>query len=326
MYFPPKIHGSVQETIQPVYRSHAKPNREPPLNQSMRRGPGATASREQLFVDAEEETVYALSCLLVHPGEPVADPHPSPEHLMKIFRFATAALLIGWNYPLAAPAQQLPATTSSTDSIYEYRRPTPDGSGKYYMGREISLVMGHQGAGWLERPTREREERTDLFIERLPIESDDVVADIGAGTGYFSFPVGARVPQGRVLAVDIQPEMLAIIEQRRQAAGVENVHAVRGTITDPGLPSAAVDLIFIVDAYHEFSHPREMGVAMYDALKPGGRLVLLEYRGEDPRVPIKLLHKMTEAQTRRELEAVGFEWVRTEDFLPQQHFLVFQKR
>lgn len=245
---------------------------------------------------------------------------------MKIFRLTTAAVLIGWSYPLAAPAQQLPPAATSADSIYEYRRPTADGSGKYYMGREISLVMGHQGAGWLERSTREREERTDLFIERLPLEPDDVVADIGAGTGYFSFPVAARVPQGRVLAVDIQPEMLAIVEQRRRTAGVSNVQPVRGTITDPRLPSGAVDLIFIVDAYHEFSHPREMGLAMFEALKPGGRLVVLEYRGEDPRVPIKPLHKMTEAQTRRELEAVGFEWVRTDDFLPQQHFIVFQKR
>lgn len=217
------------------------------------------------------------------------------------------------------------ARPAQADTTYQQRAATADGTGKYYMGREISLVMGHLGAAWLERPTREREERTDLFIQSLPVDSDDVVADIGAGTGFFSFPVAERVSDGKVLAVDIQPEMLAIIEQRKREAGVENVETVLGTVTDPGLPEGAVDLIFIVDAYHEFSHPREMGQAMFRALKPGGRLVLLEYRGEDPTVPIKLLHKMTEAQVRRELGSIGFEWSRTEDFLPQQHFLVFEK-
>jgi precorrin-6B methylase 2 len=228
---------------------------------------------------------------------------------------------------LAAPAaavQALP-TASAADTAYVSGPQTPDGTGKYYMGREISLVMGHLGATWLERPTRQEEERTDLFIQRLPIDPDDVVADIGAGTGFFSFPIAQRVPQGRVLAVDIQPEMLAIISRRRQSLGIPNVEPILGQIDDPGLPSGAVDLIFIVDAYHEFSHPREMARAMFDALKSGGRLVLLEYRGEDPTVPIKPLHKMTEAQARRELTSVGFEWSRTEDFLPQQHFLVFEK-
>ena len=225
----------------------------------------------------------------------------------------------------ASPDQPLAAQTAAADTLYEQRMATPDGTGKYYMGREISLVMGHLGAGWLERPEREREERTDLFIQRLPVEPDDVVADIGAGTGYFSFPIAERVPDGRVLAVDIQPEMLATIEQRQRELGVNNVEGVLGTVSDPGLPAAGVDLIFIVDAYHEFSHPREMGRAMFDALVPGGQLVLIEYRGEDPRVPIKLLHKMTEAQAIREMSSLGFEWVRTEDFLPWQHFMVFEK-
>jgi SAM-dependent methyltransferase len=228
-----------------------------------------------------------------------------------------------------SPVQLLavqPATLPvAVDTAYQYRAATPDGIGKFYMGREISQVMGHLGADWLERPTREREERTDLFIARLPVEPDFVVADIGAGTGYFSLPIAERVPEGRVLAVDIQPEMLAIIEQKRREAAAGNLETVLGSIEDPGLPSAAVDLIFIVDAYHEFSHPREMGKAMFESLRPGGRLVLLEYRAEDPTVPIKQLHKMTEAQARREMEVLGFEWVRTEDFLPQQHFLVFRK-
>jgi len=221
--------------------------------------------------------------------------------------------------PFAVPGQ------AADEPAYETIRPSRDGIGKVYMGREISRVMGHLGAGWLERDSREREERTDLFIERLPLEADDVVADIGAGTGYFSFPVAERVPDGCVLAVDIQPEMLDIIERRRAELGVDNVEAVQGTETDPNLPAGAVDLIFIVDAYHEFSHPREMALAMHEALEPGGTLVLVEYRGEDPSVPIKPLHKMTEAQARRELEAAGFTWRRTEDYLPQQHVLIFGK-
>ncbi len=210
-------------------------------------------------------------------------------------------------------------------SYYEQGRPTRDGIGKVYMDREISYVMGHLGAGWLERPDREREERTDLLIENLPLESDDVIADIGAGTGYFSFPMAQRVPDGKVLAVDIQQEMLDIIADRIEGGAPANVETILGTETDPNLPDAAVDLILIVDAYHEFSYPREMGEAMAAALKPGGTLVLIEYRGEDPRVPIKRLHKMTQAQAKREMAVIGLDWERTEDFLPQQHFLVFRK-
>ncbi len=225
----------------------------------------------------------------------------------------------------AAGETSVSVAAGSATAIYEQRAPSRDGTGKVYLGREISRVMGHLGAGWLERSSREAEERTDLFVAQLPLEADDVVADIGAGTGYFSFPIAERVPQGRVLAVDIQPEMLAIVERRRREQGVDNVEPVLGTATDPGLPEAAVDLAFIVDAYHEFSHPREMADAIFRALVPGGSLVLVEYRGEDPSVPIKPLHKMTERQARRELSAAGFVWVRTDDYLPQQHVLVFEK-
>ena len=211
------------------------------------------------------------------------------------------------------------------DGRYEQRAPNRDGIGKFYLGREISHVMGHRGAAWLERPEREREERTDLLIDLLPIEPDDVVADIGAGTGYFTFPVAERVPDGRVLAVDIQPEMLAIIEERNRASTLGNVETVLGRIDDPGLAASSVDLIFIVDAYHEFSHPYEMGTVMASALRPGGQLVLVEYRAEDRRVPIKRLHKMSQAQAKKEMAAIGLEWVRTEDDLPQQHVLIFRK-
>jgi len=214
---------------------------------------------------------------------------------------------------------------AADSATYRYGKASRDGIGKYYLGREISHVMGHMGAAWLERPEREREERTDLIIENLPLDEDDVVADIGAGTGYFSFPIAERVPRGKVLAVDIQQEMLDIIEFRKGAGAAANVEGVLGAEDDPRLPEAGVDLILIVDAYHEFSYPFEMGKAMVKSLKPGGRVVLIEYRGEDRSVPIKPLHKMTQEQARTEMAAVGLEWVRTEDFLPQQHFMVFRR-
>ena len=208
---------------------------------------------------------------------------------------------------------------------YTYGRASRDGIGKFYMGREISHVMGHLGAEWLERSARRREERTDRLVARLPLEPDSVVADIGAGTGYFSFRIAERVPQGKVLAVDIQQEMLDMIESRMQQEQVRNIEMILGTEQDPRLAENSVDLVLLVDAYHEFSWPREMAEGMFRALKPGGRLVLVEYRGEDPNIPIKRLHKMTERQARKEMEAVGLKWERTGDFLPQQHFMVFQR-
>ncbi len=215
------------------------------------------------------------------------------------------------------------ASLGSTD--YVQGAATVDGIGKFYMGREISQVMGHLGAGWLERDTREQEERTDLLLDFLFQLDARTVADIGVGTGYFALPWARRLENGRVIGVDIQPEMLAILTSRATAMGLDNVHAVRGAIDDPRLPPGEVDVVLIVDAYHEFSHPREMMEGIVRGLRPGGRVVLVEYRGEDPLVPIKELHKMTEAQAVRELGAVGLVWVETAGFLPQQHVLVFEK-
>lgn len=212
---------------------------------------------------------------------------------------------------------------ADVDGVYDYGSASRDGIGKFYMGREISHVMGHLGAGWLERNSRQREERTDLLLSNLPIEPDSTVVDLGAGTGYFSLPMAKRAPDGRVLAVDIQPEMLAIIESRSKEADLDNVELVRATETDPNLPLAEVDLVLIVDAYHEFSHPREVMRAIARSLRKDGRVYLIEYRGEDPDIPIKRLHKMTQEQAKKELAAAGLEWIETLGFLPQQHVLVF---
>ena len=242
-------------------------------------------------------------------------------------RIRTAVIALGiLLMQSACSASETAGTTIDADeSVYRSGPASRDGIGKFYMGREISHVMGHRGAMWLERPEREREERTDLLIEALPLNEDSIVADIGAGTGYFSFPMAERVPAGKVLAVDIQQEMLDIVEARKADGAPANVETVLGDEQNPNLPDSSVDLILIVDAYHEFSYPHEMGLAMARALKPGGLLVLIEYRAEDRSVPIKPLHKMTEEQARREMAAVGLDWVRTEDFLPQQHFLVFRR-
>ena len=211
---------------------------------------------------------------------------------------------------------------------YEYRKDhDPDGIGKFYIGREIAQVMGHLAADWLERPEREREERPTKLLEALKIKPGEVIADIGAGSGYFTFRLAERTgPKGKVLAVDIQPEMLAIIRQRMKERNVTNIELIQGTESDPKLPAAAVDLILLVDVYHEFSHPWEMTTAMVRALKPGGRLVFVEYRLEDPEVPIKLVHKMSQKQVLKEMEPHPLKWVGTLDTLPRQHIIVFRKK
>lgn len=217
------------------------------------------------------------------------------------------------------------AARSAETTLYVSGPATVDGIGKYYMGREISQVMGHLGAGWLERGSREAEERTDLLMEFLVEQGGTRVADIGAGTGYFALPWAALVPGVEVLAVDIQPEMLDIIRRRAAELDLDRVRPVLGTVEDPRLPEGEVNVVLLVDAYHEFSHPREMMQGIVRGLRPGGRLIMVEYRAEDPTVPIKELHKMSEEQAVREVTSVGLEWVRTEDFLPTQHVLVFTK-
>lgn len=202
-----------------------------------------------------------------------------------------------------------------------------DATGKVYLGRFISHVMGHQGAGWLERPEREREELPRTLIRLMDIGPGDHVADIGVGSGYHTRRIAPIVgPEGQVYAVDIQPEMLALLQEGLAAEGITNVTSVLGEIDDPNLPPASLDLAFMVDVYHEFSHPFEMIAALCKALKPGGRLILVEYRKEDPTVPIKPSHKMTAAQVRKEMAPHPLEWVSTDSTsLPWQHVIVFRR-
>jgi ubiquinone/menaquinone biosynthesis C-methylase UbiE len=195
------------------------------------------------------------------------------------------------------------------------------------MGREIARVMGHESADWLERPERDRQEHSEVLIEQLNLKPGQVVADIGAGTGYYSRRLASRVgDKGKVLAVDIQREMISLLTKRMASAGISNVVPILGTATNTRLPAASVDLALMVDVYHEFDFPYEMGEAICRAVKPGGRVVLVEYRGEDPAVPIKLLHKMTEMQVRREMSVLPLDWELTMEVLPWQHIIVFRKR
>jgi ubiquinone/menaquinone biosynthesis C-methylase UbiE len=244
----------------------------------------------------------------------------------------TAALLAGCDGARTTPPAP-PAATETTavapppaaPSPYVFGEATEDGIGKWYFGREIAQVMGHQAAAWLDRPERRDEERTDILIELLGLAPNAVVADIGAGSGTLSIPIAQRIPAGRVYAVDIQQEMLDLVRERTAALGVTNVAPILGTIEDARLPADSVDVVLLVDAYHEFSHPKEMLDSIHRALHVGGRFVLVEYRANDPRVPIKPLHTMTEAQARREVEASGFRWERTEPALPRQAVMIFRK-
>jgi ubiquinone/menaquinone biosynthesis C-methylase UbiE len=203
----------------------------------------------------------------------------------------------------------------------------PNGTGKFYMGREIALVMGHQAADWLDRPEREKEEEPSKLHKALKLQPGMVVADIGAGSGYHTFRMSRAVgPKGKVCAVDIQPEMCDLLRERSKTQGLTNIEVIQGTETDPKLPANAVDLILMVDVYHEFSYPWEMTQAMIRALKPGGKLVFVEFRLEDALVPIKIVHKMSQKQVLKEMEPHPLRWVGTMDTLPWQHIIVFEKK
>jgi ubiquinone/menaquinone biosynthesis C-methylase UbiE len=191
-------------------------------------------------------------------------------------------------------------------------------------GRRFAPVMGYQGADWLERNEREDEETPDVALNVLKIAKGASVADIGAGSGYITVKLVARVgPTGQVFANDLQPQMLQMLAKRLADRHIANVTLVQGTIDDPKLPPASVDLELMVDVYHEFSRPQAMLQHLREALKPGGRLVLLEYRKEDPTIPIRPEHKMSVAEARMEVEAEGFTLSKVDEALPRQHILIF---
>ncbi|MFO1019238.1 MAG: methyltransferase domain-containing protein [Planctomycetales bacterium] len=205
----------------------------------------------------------------------------------------------------------------------------PNGIGKFYMGREIAHVMGAAGIPWLERPEREDEEAPTKLVEALQLKPGDVVADIGAGSGRLSFLMAKKVaPSGTVYAVDLQPEMLQFIERKRDQLKLTWLKTVKSTTKSTRLQPGILDLAIMVDVYHEFAFPYEMMLDISKAMKPGGRVVLVEYRRENPEIPIKLVHKMSEVQVKKELGLPELElkWKETIGVLPRQHILVFEKQ
>lgn len=242
-------------------------------------------------------------------------------------------LLLLLLYPITVATADEPsaekAAGGKSPQRYEVRRDhDPDGIGKFYMGREIAHVMGYAGALWLERSEREEEERLTLLIRSLKLQPGQVVADIGAGSGVISIQMAERVlPDGKVMAVDVQQEMLDRLKLWCEKYGVENVQPVRGSERKTNLKPNSIDLAIMVDVYHEFEYPWEMLQDISRSLRPGGRLVFVEYRKEDPAVPIKEVHKMTQAQVRKEAEQAefGLTWLETIHILPRQHVIVFQK-
>jgi SAM-dependent methyltransferase len=233
-----------------------------------------------------------------------------------------AVLISGFASAQTEPQTQPPKDRYETKKIHD-----PNGIGKFYMGREIANVMGWQGAGWLERPEREREEHASKLMPTLDVKPGMVVADLGAGTGFHTVKLSKLVgDKGKVYAVDIQKEMIAIMQKRFKNEKVTNATLVHCTEKDPKLPASSLDLILMVDVYHELSYPYEVMVEMVKSLKPGGRLVFVEFRLEDPKVPILNVHRMAQAQVKREMAPhKEMKHQKTHDHLPWQHVIVFEK-
>jgi precorrin-6B methylase 2 len=210
-------------------------------------------------------------------------------------------------------------------SHYRMGPASPDGIGKFYYQREIAQIMGFEGAAWLERPDRDGEERPDLLLAALPLRRGMNVADIGAGSGYLSKRMAPLIAPGRVYAVDVQPQMVELLKEMSAQAQTRNVVAVLGAADSVNLQKDSIDLAVMVDTYHELSQPFEIMQSVIASLRRGGRLVFVEYRGEDARVAIKPLHKMTVAQIRLEMRQFPLMFERSDERLPIQHIVVFAK-
>lgn len=234
-----------------------------------------------------------------------------------------------WLAALAGLAAGAPAVARDAGSTARYGRvaPSPDGIGKTFMGREIASVMGWQAAGWLERPERETEEDVERMVASLGLVAGQRVADVGAGTGYVARKLARAVgPSGRVFAVDVQPEMIALLRDLALKERLAQVEPVLGTAMETKLGAASVDLALLVDVYHELEQPFEVLASVVRAVRPGGRVVFVEYRAGEPAVPIKPLHTMAVEQVRREAEVHGLRFERVDSSLPWQHVVTFRKR
>jgi ubiquinone/menaquinone biosynthesis C-methylase UbiE len=254
-------------------------------------------------------------------------PKPPPDRILSGMRAPLAFLLL----TLFATAVAEPPADVATAK----RKPRPPAidmgvdreavippAATHYRGREIAQTMHYTGAPWLVRESRQREEDCRLLLEALAVKEGQRICDLGCGNGFYTLELARLVgPEGIVYAVDIQPEMLRMLARRAAEEGLTNIRPILGTFVDPRLPKGAVDMVLCVDVYHEFSHPEEMLARIRESLAEGGQLVLAEFRGEDPAVPIKPLHKMTKAQIRAELEPAGFRVVREFNKLPWQHLI-----
>lgn len=248
----------------------------------------------------------------------------SPSPLLRRLAAALLVLMAGTAAAQEPPAD-VPEAKARAKPQRKGRRPGLPG---VYMGRQIAPVMTYQGAEWLIRPEREQEEQPETMLDALKIQPGSVVADVGAGVGYTSVRLAARVgPKGTVLATDVQPQMIRMLRENLRSMGVTNVKPILCTPTDSKLPKAGVDLILMVDVYHELADPEGTLAQMREALKPGGRIALIEFRANDPNVPIKPEHTMTVEQARKELEANGFKFQSAvSDLLPWQHIILFEKK
>lgn len=213
----------------------------------------------------------------------------------------------------------------NAQGVYTTQSGDPNGIKKWYMGRQIAQVMSHYGIDWLERAEREQEENTSLLLKNLNVQPGMVVADIGAGSGYHSSLLAKKVTKGKVYAVDVEPEMIRFLYERIREEKTKNIFPILSSEQNIPLPANNIDIMLLVDVYHEFSYPFEMGKTMLQALAPSGKLVLVEFRSEDANVPIKDIHKMSEKQAVKELKAAGFIFEKNINNLPWQHCLIFSK-